>query len=1481
MSTPLPRRLLFYAAAGLILVAAFGLRDFGHDWDSGWYLQPDERFIAIVLTDRIHAPRLNDLGILLDPARSPLNPRSVDAKGQPQSFAYGSLPLYITDLAAWAAGHIAGTDLSTYAAIGSVGRYLTAFLDTATVALAMLYALYAYGRLTSVLTGVLLACSVMVIQLAHFLTTDAWVTLFATATLLAALELWRTDRRRWAVLAGTAIGAALSTKVSVATLTLPMLAAVLMPRPGQDWRPPGWHQIKHLAAAAAGIAVTFAVFEPYALLDPGPFITDAETQWQIVTGRFDVPYTRQYVGTIPVVYQLQNLVHWGLGPALGLAAIIGVAVALRRQFRDLEASDVLLLAWVLPYFALVALAEAKFLRYLEPIIPALVILGAAWLARLVSGRPPGSIRRLLAVGLVAIVVVQTALWAVAFDMIYTVPHTRVAASQWIYEHIPSGSTITAEYWDDALPLPLAGQDQSSYHVLTMDLYADRPNQQTLDYITKDLGRADYVILSSSRLSSSIPRLPWRYPVTSEYYRLLESGQLGFQLVYDGTDYPRLGPIQFNDQSADESLRVYDHPEVRIYKRVTTLSAQQLDDRFASAVAQPWSPTRAAPSSSLTLNQPVDTLPAAHDLGWSSAVTHTQILAILVWIIALVILGVAGLPLALSLFRVFPDLGWGMARLIGLVAVAYLVWIAVSLGVARFTVWTIVAGVALVGTVAWWGLRDRMADALREARARHRLVLAAELVFLLTFLGFLVIRSLNPDLWQTYFGGEKPMEMAFTSAIARSATFPPYDPWYAGGVMNYYYYGFYMVALLWKLTGITPEVAFQLAIATVGGLLAAAVFSLSTALATHLLRIQRMRWQIGAGLLGVLLYLGVGNLDAATQVLQHRSLTVDFWQSRGVVDGAITEFPYFSLIWADLHPHVIVLPLTVLLLALGYAWIALPARARSERTTSWIWLGATGVVLGSIAITNSWDLPLGALVVGAALLYGALRHRPVGLRGLALAVCRAAVVGALAWVLFAPFFTRFVALVSGVQPTQWGTAINQYFIHFGLYLGVLVLTAVVLVHARWSAERSDPLRAGYGATAGLAASALSMVLLDWSTYTFVQLLTSAAIAILAGAVLGWLVPLAISPTIGQRWAVAASILGSMAVGALSPVRPTTAFLLAVIMGTMALWLRVRDQPAAGFACLCVLGAAVVTMVADVLYVVDDLSGSIWERMNTVFKFYMEGWTLYALAASLGLAWMVQRAFREHDGAPLGVVAGPVSRSSGANSRQPAGRFPLASLAVAASAVLVMAGLAYPVLATGPRLSETMSGTPAAPSLDGLAWMRHSSITNSLGQTIDFSGDYDAIMWLRQHATGLPVLLEASVGPYRGNGSRISAATGFPDVLGWDRHERQQRYSPGIDQRLHDVRLLYTAPDANLKLQLLQEYRVRYIIVGDVERLWTVPPDFAGISVADEYYATPEGLAAFDKMVGTNLKVAFKSGHTTVYEVVPFPALPPAPSASVSP
>jgi uncharacterized membrane protein len=97
--------------------------------------------------------------------------------------------------------------------------------------------------------------------------------------------------------------------------------------------------------------------------------------------------------------------------------------------------------------------------------------------------------------------------------------------------------------------------------------------------------------------------------------------------------------------------------------------------------------------------------------------------------------------------------------------------------------------------------------------------------LLLFLIFLGIRFANPDLWHPWRGGEKPMDLSYFTAVLKSTVFPPYDPWFAGGYINYYYYGFVLVGVPVKLLGIEPAIAYNLILPTLFALTGLGAFSI--------------------------------------------------------------------------------------------------------------------------------------------------------------------------------------------------------------------------------------------------------------------------------------------------------------------------------------------------------------------------------------------------------------------------------------------------------------------------------------------------------------------------------------------------------------------------------------------------------------------------------------------------------------------------------
>jgi len=164
------------------------------------------------------------------------------------------------------------------------------------------------------------------------------------------------------------------------------------------------------------------------------------------------------------------------------------------------------------------------------------------------------------------VVGVTLLYAVAFHRIYTVPNTRMAASDWIATNVPAGSTVVSEHWDDSLPV---GGRAAAYHGIQLPVF-DADDGDKLRKLYDGLAHADYYILSSPRAWLTIGRLPDRFPVMARFYEELFAGRLGYAGAASFTSEPELLGLRFRDVDAEEAFWVYDHAPVTIMRRTQEL-----------------------------------------------------------------------------------------------------------------------------------------------------------------------------------------------------------------------------------------------------------------------------------------------------------------------------------------------------------------------------------------------------------------------------------------------------------------------------------------------------------------------------------------------------------------------------------------------------------------------------------------------------------------------------------------------------------------------------------------------------------------------------------------------------------------------------------------------------------------------------------------------------------------------------------------------
>ncbi|MEA3407035.1 MAG: glycosyltransferase family 39 protein [Chloroflexota bacterium] len=602
----------------LILGTALALRVYGIAWDGGYLFHPDERQIMFVV-DALSFPWPPDWSVLLSP-ESPWNPHF---------FAYGSFPIYLLRIATGIVAQFKG-DFRVLRQGYLLGRALSALFDVGTVYLTYRLGRKLYGKAVGLLSGGLLACAVLHIQLSHFYTVDTLLVFFVVWTVSLCVDLSRLPSWSIALPLGSVYGLALATKVSAAPLMVPIsLAWVFVALrhsenvEGEVWRGRGrWFKALGGLVLTSVIALVVFVFcEPYAVLDIRSFLVDIMEEGYMARVGAGIPYTKQYIGTRAYVYPLRQTVVWAVGVPLGIAGFGGALAVLGKTVKEIAkgqwacaAEGFLPLSWGLVYFGIVGSFHTKFLRYMLPIIPFLCM-WAAWLLVSVL-RVPGIRRRIrnaVGVGVFILVLVPTVLYALAFMNVYRETHPWIQETAWLCRNVPPGSQIMVEHWDDPLPLVQGQGDldcHGDYRISVFPAY-HVDDEEKLATLLYRLETSDYIVLSTNRLYNTIPRLPDRYPLTSRYYELLLGEELGYELVHYVAVYPRLfGANLMNDTfsdpdlpkphllaqqetarcslnlgRADESFTVYDHPKPLIFKNTGHLSREALLAQFGDIVEE--------------------------------------------------------------------------------------------------------------------------------------------------------------------------------------------------------------------------------------------------------------------------------------------------------------------------------------------------------------------------------------------------------------------------------------------------------------------------------------------------------------------------------------------------------------------------------------------------------------------------------------------------------------------------------------------------------------------------------------------------------------------------------------------------------------------------------------------------------------------------------------------------------------------------------
>ncbi len=734
----------------------------------------------------------------------------------------------------------------------------------------------------------------------------------------------------------------------------------------------------------------------------------------------------------------------------------------------------------------------------------------------------------------------------------------------------------------------------------------------------------------------------------------------------------------------------------------------------------------------------------------------NIVNIIVWWVVLDLLALASLPIVLLAFRNLPDRGYSTSRVVGILLVSYLSWILSH--VLQYTWAVILLSVFIVTFASIVIVVKSGINPLRNLDAS--VVLRTEVVFAVCFLMFVIIRMYTPDI----NGAEKLMDFAFINAILRSGTMPPFDPWFAGETMNYYYFGYFIIATLIKLSGISSNIAYNLTVASFFALAATTSYGIG----------YNLTKSARCGILSAFFVCVIGNFIGFKQFIEAFLYggvldAAYYWAGSRVIPNTINEFPFFSFLHADMHAHVVSILLELVLIMLALSILVNLGRhvfSLEDGGENIVRFALTALFLGALIPTNTWDFPTYFILVVASMVLGIGHRLPSSVSRISefakqlipyvLLLLLVSLVLYLPYNLGAGSYSeRGMAIVSE------RTYLHHYLAIYGMFLFIIssyVCGRSVFTYFANAPHLQGPLLGGSPVftrirgffnkrTYSMAAVIVLIVILIFAVYTGVALIVLLALLIILAAV-----KLLDLRTFGD------DVLSEQ-------------FILVLIL----------------------LGCA-ISLFCELFYIKDGMPMP-YDRMNTIFKLYIHVWLFFSIASALIMHKFLNAL--QTQGVQIPDGTGRIFRGICEDTQNI--RFHR-YVWLAVACMLIAACSFYPVTAVYTR-TGAFGG---APDLDGTAYIKRLS-----------EDDYHMISWINENIAGHPVILERLGADFEWS-SIISANTGLPTVMGWPGHEVHWRQDQNkVSARMVDSEKIYSTADTGTALELLRKYNVSYVYVGSLE------------------------------------------------------------------
>ncbi len=744
-----------------------------------------------------------------------------------------------------------------------------------------------------------------------------------------------------------------------------------------------------------------------------------------------------------------------------------------------------------------------------------------------------------------------------------------------------------------------------------------------------------------------------------------------------------------------------------------------------------------------------------------------IYTILNWYLFILLIGTITFILTFELFKDQKDRGYCISKTIGILLVSFISWLAMvyNFNMYSFTadiprVATGILGIAALIIIVRSVANGNIKEIYKFIDTNYRLILFTEAAFIAILIGISYVRAFAPDILDVH----KLQDLVYIKSFFNTGNLPPENIWLAGYKINYYYFGYFLIANLVYLSNIDIHLAFNLVPGTILGLIAISAGGITY-------NITNSRFY---GILGGFLTAFISNYKPLTQIIQSGLQNgYDWWQSTHFLpSGSFTEFPFWTAIHGDLQAYYTV---QIIILALIYCLYSSIKSNNLMLLTNFsvktvIFNILISILLAITIMTNIYSLIYAILLILLFSIYAASKAETKKLQLQAYFLNITAIFITTILILI-PFILSYNIPFTGLSFVTGELSVN--FIDFLIIFGVFLIPVIIYMLIRLKEELKLSMLE-------LILTAIIVFSISEAYLIYKAKLTSLPVTILSITILACIVLTGLYLIVNKvknrqskdSIIIAISIIVLLSILSLTFNNVSTGIIVAA--GIFSFYILSKEKDFEHFTYYSLLACSIIILLISNIFYIKTNS-----ETNLITYSYLTIQTLiiFPIILVLSIFLSLKNLKEFHREVYITIVI-----------------------------IIILPALLFLFLGPYYKTNKFNTIEGLIPSISG---------DQHIGKF--HPSDYELIEWLKEDADSNSILIEA-IKPGDYYSGRISAYSGMATVLNWP--ERQyfaygKNIQKELQQRAQDIDKIYSEPDKTKILQLIKKYNVEYICISELE------------------------------------------------------------------